>query len=312
MPRCVGLLILLSAAVLDCVQAFAACSCSNCEGKRNLADMPTDGFKGFQCTPNSDGFKLGSCTQQGGEADWAVQSSSDLAYERFCHYTCRPLIPRILDPYVPCEMLTLTEIKAFAQSPSGNGRAYVYHSNPLRDSYTLNALPQLRHPPLISARVDPITMMRRALDKAHRSDARLLRMTAPHVEECECKCLPPPAVETSTTAAPVLAFKVPPTLPPPPPPPGVPPPPPPVAIALPPEPPQDSLPMLPAELPLIEDFEQDALRSSKPSLLQAKRATRQRLRGKTGQERCKPCQCDAAEQKVEALIEGEHNLASER
>jgi len=123
------------------VAAVAApgCDCSQCRGERKVTDAPTSGFKGFQCKPRAAGSKISSCRQQGDANTWVVQSAKVLTYERFCLYTCKPLIPKAITPNVSCSHFSLSEAK-LGQSPSGNGRAFLWHSNPLTDSSTLSSI----------------------------------------------------------------------------------------------------------------------------------------------------------------------------
>jgi hypothetical protein len=123
-----------------------ACDCGRCQGERLLTDHPTDGFKGFQCKPRAAAVEAGSCAQQGDPSTWVVQTAAEVTYERFCYFTCKPHIPDALTTEVACGPLTPEEVKLQAQTPSGNGRAFIYHSNPMTDSLTVEDLPPA--PPL--------------------------------------------------------------------------------------------------------------------------------------------------------------------
>merc|ERR550514_1493973 len=128
--------------------ATAPCDCSSCRGVRDVTDSPSEGFKGFQCKPGVAGHDTGSCRQTGDPSGWVVQTAEELTYERFCLLTCKPIIPKAIRPDVSCEALSTEEVKLQAQSPSGNGRAFIWHSNPMTDSLTTAAFPASDGPKL--------------------------------------------------------------------------------------------------------------------------------------------------------------------
>ncbi|CAE7806654.1 FUBP3 [Symbiodinium sp. CCMP2592] len=61
----------------------------------------------------------------------AVQSADVVSYDRFCLYTCKPLLTDEIKPVVDCAHLNDKEITDLAQSPSSNGREIVYEAHPL-------------------------------------------------------------------------------------------------------------------------------------------------------------------------------------
>lgn len=143
------------------------CTCEDCKGERLMRDQPTEGFKGFQCKPNQSGESKGTCTQQGNRGDWVVQTSRtpEIDYTRFCHFTCKPVLPMNIQPEYGCTQLSAQEVKLMGQSPSGNGKSYIYHSNPMTDSLTLDDITQGAAPPQVR---DPIANMQKAYAEANR------------------------------------------------------------------------------------------------------------------------------------------------
>ena len=83
-----------------------ACDCGRCQGERLLTDHPTDGFKGFQCKPRAAAVEAGSCAQQGDPSTWVVQTAAEVTYERFCYFTCKPVIPKAITPDISCTHLS--------------------------------------------------------------------------------------------------------------------------------------------------------------------------------------------------------------
>lgn len=230
----------------------AGCDCSNCFGQRRVTDTVESGFKGVQCKPRALGFKVGYCQQQGEESNWVVQSAAKLTYERFCYFTCKPVIPKEITPNIDCAQLTPEEAQ-LGQSPSGNGRAFIWHSNPLTDSVTLSELKfnKVEVPSII------ITMNKafgevKAAEAAAKAAAEAkvvpTNETPPKPGTCMCKC--PAPVTTTGALPPYNPFHTPPPLPARPPgAPGVPPPPPPPPVPPPPLPGPPPLPLLPQVLP---------------------------------------------------------------
>lgn len=145
--------------------ALTPCSCKDCKAWRDITDRPTEGFKGMQCKPGpASEFKV--CEQQGSPVDWVVQTAQEINYERFCFFTCKPVIPQNIQPEYGCTQLSATEVKLMGQSPSGNGRGYIYHSNPMTDSLTLDdVVPDRAVPNRVVA--DPVANMQRAFAAAH-------------------------------------------------------------------------------------------------------------------------------------------------
>lgn len=104
-----------------------ACSCSSCVGEPRSEGG--DGSVGFQCFPSSS--DLDDCQQMGSPSDWVVQSATMLSYDRFCLYTCKPVLRNKIEAKVPCVMLNHEEITLQAQSPTFNGNEIVYTAHPL-------------------------------------------------------------------------------------------------------------------------------------------------------------------------------------
>merc|ERR1719161_1815216 len=211
------------------------CNCANCYGQRKITDRPTSGMKGMQCKPTAKGFEIRYCSQQGDTSTWVVQSAPQLTYERFCYFTCKPVIPKAIDPNIGCTQLSAAEAK-LGQSPSGNGRAFIWHSNPITDSNTFS------HLDFSNVGVpDPVKNLEKAVFQV-RSGQELAKMEAARKAAeaaaknpppkagkpgfCVCRCPSPPT--TTGPLPPYNPFNVPPPQPgAPPQAPGLPPPPPP-------------------------------------------------------------------------------------
>eukprot|EP00397_Hematodinium_sp_SG-2012_P053920 GEMP01064682.1.p1 GENE.GEMP01064682.1~~GEMP01064682.1.p1 ORF type:complete len:180 (+),score=28.74 GEMP01064682.1:231-770(+) len=123
-------------AAQDAGEETQYCSCANCQGERLMEDIPPEGFKGFQCKPNADGITLNTCAQPGAAPVWVVQTAQVIAYERYCHFSCKPNIPETITKIVLCAELSKAELKR-AQSMDGNGEAFIWHANPMQDSLTV-------------------------------------------------------------------------------------------------------------------------------------------------------------------------------
>eukprot|EP00439_Symbiodinium_sp_Y106_P039401 s1963_g4.t2 len=108
-------------------QDFSPCSCSECLGEHK--NEGGDGSVGFQCFPKASG--LADCRQTEPVAARVVQSADVVSYDRFCLYTCKPLLTDEIKPVVDCAHLNDKEITDLAQSPSSNGREIVYEAHPL-------------------------------------------------------------------------------------------------------------------------------------------------------------------------------------
>lgn len=121
---------------------LATCSCNMCLGKRVVTDRPPDGIKGYQCAPRGTSGS-GNCVQQGNSSNWVIQTAAVIAHERFCLFTCKPLLTRRLTTNIKCTMLNIEEITLEAQNPSGNGRAFIFRMNPMTDSPTLASVQPL-------------------------------------------------------------------------------------------------------------------------------------------------------------------------
>lgn len=233
------------------------CSCGNCRAERMVLDTPRDGYRGMQCRPSSKGVELGQCLQAGSSDTWVIEAAREIAYDRFCHYTCKPNIPDQITPNIPCVQLDLATIQNQAQTPSQNGASFIYHSNPLTDSALFS-----KYVGSTGEAVDPLKQMLGAFDIVRRHDQHLADNAArnapppgcPTGQPCQCNCrckgppMPPPP-PPPTTPDPF------PTPPPPPPPPPLPlpppPPPPPPPIPPPGPPPLPGLPPLPPAMPSL-------------------------------------------------------------
>mmetsp|Transcript_59225 Transcript_59225/g.105226 ORF Transcript_59225/g.105226 Transcript_59225/m.105226 type:complete len:365 (-) Transcript_59225:44-1138(-) len=106
---------------------YDVCDCSACTGQRTNGGG--DGGVSFQCFPSHDSD--GECRQTGSAAEWVVQTAEILSYDRFCLYTCRPILRNRIEAKVPCKGLTHEEITLQAQSASFNGKEMVYKANPM-------------------------------------------------------------------------------------------------------------------------------------------------------------------------------------
>jgi len=215
------------------VQAGEPCDCSNCIGEVLITDQPAEGGKGFQCKPTQKGDELGSCVQRGDASEWVVQTTPELEYRTFCLMTCRPVLPKQISPDIACVHLTLDEIRLRGQTPSGNGRAFVWHSHPLTDSMTISEIPTSNG--VVS---DTLTSMRKTFQLIRNEEARK-KLLAEHSQEsaaegcpsgqpcnCNCGCKGRNNGARGMGATVQIAFPTPPPLPaePPPPPPPLPPP----------------------------------------------------------------------------------------
>lgn len=121
------------------------CSCSMCHG----VAQSQGGSDVWSCTAlEGVGHQSGAtdalfpsspdglCKQEGDPATWVVQSESLMA-RRFCHYTCKPVVPEKLTTDIACERLDLETIQKYAQTPTGSGRSFMWKSTRLQDSPTL-------------------------------------------------------------------------------------------------------------------------------------------------------------------------------
>lgn len=232
------------------------CDCALCLGERRVNDMPTSGFKGLQCKPRSSAVKIRYCQQQGKSEAWVVQSAKAITYDRFCYFTCKPVIAKEINPNIKCTQLTHEEAQR-GQTPSGNGRAFMWHSNPITDSITLSSLqiaPQ-NSPDATENLIRAVATVQTAV-AARAAKAAILAAEAraksdeepPKASPCMCRCPLPPT--TPGPLPPYNPFRTPPPLPAAPPkPPGLPPPPPPPPVPPPSMPAPPPLPPLPLVLP---------------------------------------------------------------
>jgi len=115
---------------------YEACSCDLCAGRKTSAGG--DGGVNFQCFPgNAD---EPDCRQTGSADEWVVQTSEILSYDRFCIYSCKPILRNRIEAKVHCQALSHEEITLQAQSPSFNGKAMVYKANPMTHVTPISSL----------------------------------------------------------------------------------------------------------------------------------------------------------------------------
>ena len=194
------------------------CDCTKCMGERVLEDQPEQGYKGFQCNPDDSTLGTATCVQSGDPSTWVVQTASELQYRRFCHFSCKPVLPKILTTNVKCRSLKTEEIEEFAQSSDGNGNAFMWHLNPMTDSLTVGSFPAGAPP------VDVVDATKKAFSLIKTSSGGAAAAAGGPCN-CNCPVAPPPPPPPMTPVPPPPTAPPP---PPPPPPPPVPPPPPPV------------------------------------------------------------------------------------
>lgn len=232
-------------------QKLDSCDCSNCVGLLYRGDT-RPGWKGFACSPvEAVAANDTQCQQEGDRATWVVQNSDVLTYDRFCKFTCKPLLPKRIQPKVPCGVLSVWERRLEAQTASGNGRAFIFKANPMTNT---DALPPL--PPEESddgGSLDSVALLRQAFQQFPASKGATAAAPAPVSAGKKCaKCNCNAAVPVVGAVPPAPPWPtVPPTMPPPPPvppPPPLPPPPPPPPPLMQVVPP---LPVFPLEMPLL-------------------------------------------------------------
>lgn len=144
----------------------AACSCSQCIGERR--NEGGDGTVSFQCFPRSSG--LAECHQAESTGEQVVQSAEFLSYDRFCIYTCKPLLRDEIKSIVDCVHLSHQEITHDAQSPSSNGKEIVYEAHPLTKVGPISKLVPLPQASMLgvsasSGSSDPVASIRGAFAK---------------------------------------------------------------------------------------------------------------------------------------------------
>eukprot|EP00435_Cladocopium_sp_Y103_P071442 s155_g37.t1 len=143
----------------------AACSCSQCVGERR--NEGGDGTVSFQCFPRSSG--LADCHQAETTGEQVVQSAEFLSYDRFCLYTCKPLLRDEIKSKVDCAHLNHQEITRDAQSPSSNGKEIVYEAHPLTKVGPISKLVALPEASMLGVNAavtsDPVMSIRGAFAK---------------------------------------------------------------------------------------------------------------------------------------------------
>eukprot|EP00929_Paragymnodinium_shiwhaense_P009802 TRINITY_DN114150_c0_g1_i1.p1 TRINITY_DN114150_c0_g1~~TRINITY_DN114150_c0_g1_i1.p1 ORF type:complete len:272 (-),score=52.79 TRINITY_DN114150_c0_g1_i1:189-1004(-) len=167
------------------------CNCDMCEGRRVLAA----GIGSWNCAlrgnltqPSASSLDgpqdAPTCQQEGTQKDWVVQRPV-VAYDRFCHMTCKPDVPEALIPAVNCIHLTTDVIKAYAQTPDGNGKAFVWKSIPMADSLTLSEIPAKPGVLVYSPQADPTGGALRGIFGKSARRRRALNKVEPG---CHCRC----------------------------------------------------------------------------------------------------------------------------
>lgn len=179
------------ATVVEKLASELPCDCSTCTGeRRNSGD---DGTVGFQCFPGQAGLQL--CAQQGRPENWVVQSAPVLAFDRFCLYSCKPILKNKIAAKVKCTELTYEEATLNAQTPEHNGKEIVYTVNPMTFVRPISSYIPLPGPVLLagggmsSGPQDPIQTMRDAFAFVRSKQAPDIAPTAP--PPCVCTCGPP-------------------------------------------------------------------------------------------------------------------------
>jgi len=234
------------------------CDCANCTGKLYESDN-RPGARGYQCKPNAYGMSGGTCIQAGNPDDWVVQMRAELTYERFCMFTCKPLIPKRITMEIPCAPLDKWERTLEAQTPSGNGREFVFRANPMTQAVPWPA--DSDDDDDNKGPKDPVAQLVATFALYGGGSDKKETPPAGDDEPCECACdveykspreVAQELAEWNAAVSPGALYPTPePTMPPPPPmplprvvQPPLPPPPPPMPSAVAP------LPLLPMEFPL--------------------------------------------------------------
>ncbi|CAJ1353639.1 unnamed protein product [Effrenium voratum] len=173
------------------------CSCAQCIGERR--NEGGDGTVGFQCFPRSSG--LADCRQTEELADRAVQSAELVSYDRYCIYTCKPLLTNEIKQSVDCAHLSHAEVAQEAQSPSSNGQEIVYEAHPLTKVGPISKLVPTEAEQgatvlaSMGAGADPVSAIRGAIASLRKAEADaggLSPYTLPKAAQapplCVCHC----------------------------------------------------------------------------------------------------------------------------
>lgn len=218
---------------------FDPCLCSNCAGFRTASEP---GSAGYQCRPSSSSGLPDDCAQVGSRDDWVVQTTDVLSYQRFCLYTCKPLLFKQITAQIACGPLGTRMVKA-AQTLSGNGRTLTFRSNPMTDPPPLP--PILEEDGSRHVHQDPIVQLRRVLElgipaTSGKEASQSKKPKTPQIAKpgCSCRCA------QASISAPGATTAVPwPTVPP-------------VAPPRPSPPPPPPLPPLPPPAPLLQQADE--------------------------------------------------------
>eukprot|EP00440_Ansanella_granifera_P040464 gb/GFBE01043887.1/.p1 GENE.gb/GFBE01043887.1/~~gb/GFBE01043887.1/.p1 ORF type:complete len:368 (+),score=57.30 gb/GFBE01043887.1/:1-1104(+) len=178
-------------------EQLSACDCTQCLGERR--NEGGDGTVGFQCFPGRSG--LDDCRQTENPKEWAVQSAEVLSYDRFCMYTCKPVLGNRIEPSVNCERLSPEEIQLSAQSPSFNGKEIVYQAHPMASVGPISRLVAMPEASMIGVAAaaaksgDPVSTIKNAFATIRKEEAEEqmpspfdLPATATAPPLCVCHC----------------------------------------------------------------------------------------------------------------------------
>ncbi|CAE7463721.1 FUBP3 [Symbiodinium natans] len=113
-------------------EIFGGTLCGTWRDSDFLRDVRGVGTPGYSAGPLWMAFQ-----------EYSVQSADVVSYDRFCLYTCKPLLTDEIKPVVDCAHLNSDEITELAQSPSSNGREIVYEAHPLTRVQPISRFVQL-------------------------------------------------------------------------------------------------------------------------------------------------------------------------
>eukprot|EP00933_Yihiella_yeosuensis_P054169 TRINITY_DN5254_c8_g1_i1.p1 TRINITY_DN5254_c8_g1~~TRINITY_DN5254_c8_g1_i1.p1 ORF type:complete len:383 (-),score=109.01 TRINITY_DN5254_c8_g1_i1:330-1478(-) len=177
----------------------SACDCSKCIGEERLTSG--SGGLGYQCYANTESVQ---CDQQGLQDSWVVQSAKTINWDRFCLYTCKPVMSSVIKAEVPCIRLTKEEVKLNGQSISYNGKDIVYKANPMAPVLPLSSMVGTEGTGGLGGDgpIDPVMQMRGAFQEVRAEGVRtgLAKEEAQVPVDfvgpppCICHCGKPPGV----------------------------------------------------------------------------------------------------------------------
>jgi len=199
-------------------EEIETCGCSMCKGMA----LTEGGSDVWTCTAPGGGVDEvtvedsllptdpdGLCKQEGDPSTWVVQTEQ-LMKRRFCHYTCKPVVPERLTTNVACERLDLETIQKYAQTATGSGRSFLWKSTRLQDSPTLDDIVAV-HRTITSGNTVPTSERLRLMFKP----IMLKRGTPkPYVAPaCHCNCKQNATASAEAAAAALTATTTGPPLP---------------------------------------------------------------------------------------------------